>query len=500
MRRAPGHYPEGAMTDFRLLGPLEVVAGGEGVELPAGQPSAVLARLLLDPNRPLSPDVLVDAIWGDTPPASARKVLQAYVSHLRKALGADRIETSAAGYAVRVEPDELDLLRFERLTAEARSASDPARRSSLLAEALSLWRGAALSEFRREPFAAPAARRLNDLRIAALEERIDAELALGHHDRIVGDIQALVDAEPLRERPRRQLMLALYRSGRQADALASYLDARRRLVDELGLEPGKALQELERAILNDDPALAADGEPKRTRGPVIATSGLSLDLLLPLCADGRELLLIDVVASAAELSPPPPARPGVRTAAFTSSAPGVDLGRLASEQQGELLVVADVSLVPPVPVCDVALATKHSFTPNAPVLAPFGGRREEWAALELAAWLAHAHGLPLRLLGTEQHEDRRDASRLLASASIALQRFTQVAAEPVLAPPGPDAVLAQESSVIVASLPAGPLDATRRRLLAGAAVNVLLVRPGLRPSGIAPEHTLTRFSWSVSDS
>jgi DNA-binding SARP family transcriptional activator len=485
------------MTDFRLLGPLEVVAAGERVELPSGQPSALLARLLLDANRALSPDVLIDAIWGDAPPPSARKVLQAYVSQLRKALGADRIETTPAGYTIRVQPDELDLTRFERLGEEARASTDPARRSSLLGDALALWRGAALSEFRGEPFAAPAARRLNDLRIATQEERIDAELALGRHDRVVADIQALVDDEPLRERPRRQLMLALYRSGRRADALAAYLDARRRLVDELGLEPGKALQELERAILNDDPALDVDGEPKHTRGPVVSAGGVSLDLLRPLCADGRELLLIDIVSSADQLRPR--AVEGVRTAAFTSHAPAHDLARLASEQQAELLVVTDAALVPAVPACDVALATTRHFEPGGPVLAPFGGRREEWAALELAAWLARAHGLPLRLLGTQQQEDRRDASRLLANASLALQRFTQVAAEPVLVPPGPEAVLAQASAVIVASLPPGELDPTRRRLLDGAAVPVLLVRPGLRPSGVAPEHTLTRFSWSVSD-
>ena len=487
------------MTDFRLLGPLEVVDGGERVALPAGQPSALLARLLLDANRAVSPDALVDAIWGDSPPASARKVLQAYVSHLRKALGSERIETQPAGYVVRVQPGELDLAHFERLTEEARATADPARRSSLLADALSLWRGSALAEFRGEPFAPPAARRLDDLRIAALEERIEAELTLGHHERVVGDAQALVAEEPLRERPRRQLMLALYRGGRRAEALACYLDARRRLVDELGLEPSRALQELERAILREDPALDADGEPKRMRGPVLVSGGAPLDLLLPLCADGRELLRIDVVASAEELRLHAPAVAGIRTAAFTSKAPADDLARLAVEQQAELLVVGDVAAVPPLPVCDVALATTRSFSASAPVLAPFGGRRDEWAALELAAWLAHVHGLPLRLLGTEQTGDRRDASRLLASASLALQRFTQVAAESVLVQPGAEAVLAQESSVIVASLPSGELDATRRRLRDAAAVPVLLVRGGLRPSGVAPEHTLTRFSWSVSE-
>jgi DNA-binding SARP family transcriptional activator len=486
------------MTDFRLLGPLEVVEAGERIALPAGQPSAVLARLLLDANRPVSPEALVDAIWGDSPPASAPKVLQAYVSQLRKALGPGRIETQPAGYAARVQAEEVDLARFEGLTEKARSALDPSRRSSLLGDALALWRGAPLADFRGQPFAAPAARRLNELRLAAMEERIDAELALGNHDRVVADAEALVDEEPLRERPRRQLMLALYRSGRRADALAAYANARRRLVDELGLEPGAALRELERAILRDDTALAAGEQPRSVRGPIVTTSQVLLDLLLPLCGDERELLVIGVVENLSSWQPGA-TDPRVRTAAFTSAAPADDLAHLAAEQRAELLVVGEPSFLPSAAVCDVALASEREFTATAPVVAPFGGARDEWAALELAAWLARAHGVPLRLLGTEASSGRRDASRMLASASLALQRFTQVAAEPVLVAPGPGAVLAQESSVIVASLPPGRLGGSRARLWEQSRVPVLLVRGGLRPSGVAPAHTLTRFSWSLGD-
>ncbi|HWJ31352.1 MAG TPA: AfsR/SARP family transcriptional regulator [Gaiellaceae bacterium] len=486
------------MTDFRLLGPLEVIEGGERVPLPAGQPSAVLARLLLDANRPVSPELLVDAIWGDPPPASAPKVLQAYVSQLRKAIGPERIETQPAGYAVRVQPEELDLTRFEELTEKAGAAADPSRRASLLRNALSLWRGAPLADFRTQPFAAPAARRLNELRLAALEERIDAELALGNHGSIVAEAESLVAEEPLRERPRRQLMLALYRSGRRADALASYADARRQLVEELGLEPGASLRELERAILRDDPALAGSEPPAAVRGAVITTSAALLELLSPLVADGRELLLIDVVPAGDELRVHHD--PRARATAFTSDAPGADLAHLAAEQRAELLVVTDHSFVPAAAACDVALASEREFTPAGPIVAPFGGAREEWAALELAAWLARAHGVPLRLLGTEASGARRDASRMLASASLALQRFTQVAAEPVLVPPGPEGVLAQESSAIVASFPRGELGGSRARLLEQATVPVLLVRGGLRPSGVAPDHTLTRFSWSLGES
>src|SRR6266540_371912 len=445
------------MTDFRLLGPLEVAEAGERLALPAGQPRALLARLLLDANRALSADVLVDSIWGEAPPPSARKVLQAYVSQLRKVLGGDRIETHAAGYVVRVRPPELDLARFEALTEAAQTAAEPARRSSLLADALSLWRGPPLAEFRDEPFAAVAARRLGDLRISALEQRVEADLELGRHERVVPELEALVAQEPLRERPRSQLMVALYRSGRQAEALACYRDARRRIVEELGVEPSNGLQEVERAILRQDPALDLTAKARGAlRGPVVATSAVLLELLLPLCTGGRELLLV---------------------------------------------VVADAAQVPSVAACDVALAhwPAEGFAANAPVVVPFGGGREEWAALELGAWLARAHGLPLRLLGADATEERRDASRLLANASLALQRFTQTPAEPVLIPPGPEAVLAQESSAIVTSLPAGEVDASRRRLVEEATVPVLLVRPGLRPSGVAPDYTLTRFSWSLDN-
>jgi hypothetical protein len=151
--------------------------------------------------------------------------------------------------------------------------------------------------------------------------------------------------------------------------------------------------------------------------------------------------------------------------------------------------------------CDLAIAARPQvdFRPEGPVLVPFGGGREEWAALELGAWLARAHGLPLRLLGSEAREGRRDASRTLASASLALQRFAETSAEPVLVPPGSEGILAQQGSVIAASLPAGELDATRRALVERSTVPVLLVRAGLRPGGLAPERTLTRFSWSLSD-
>src|SRR5437588_534023 len=198
------------MTDFRLLGPLEVRRNGELLALP-GKPRALLVRLLLDADRVVAAETLIESLWGDDVPRSARKVLQGYVSQLRRALGAETIETRAPGYVLRASREESDLGRFESLTQSARDTGDAAERAELLREALSLWRGPALAEFRDEPFARAAARRLEELRLNALEERIEAELELGEHARVLGVLETLVDQEPLRERPRRLLMVALYR-------------------------------------------------------------------------------------------------------------------------------------------------------------------------------------------------------------------------------------------------------------------------------------------------
>jgi hypothetical protein len=376
-------------------------------------------------------------------------------------------------------------------------------------EALALWRGPALAEFREEPFAEAAARRLAELRLYALEERIDAELELGEHARLVPELEALVEQEPLRERPRGQLMVALYRCGRQAEALERYREGRTLLVDELGIEPGPALQELERAILRQETALAEPQGRPRARGSVVcAVPGLA-SLAAPLASEGRELVLVDLVPDPAELRARAAALAGsdARAAAFVSEAPGSELARLAGEQDAELLLCGPLppseleTLLAGAP-CDVAVAARPElgFEPSAPVLVPFGGAREEWAALELGAWIARVHDLPLQLLGTEALEGRRDASRLLASASLALQRFAGTSAEPVLVRPGPDGILGQEGSLVVASLPAYELDRTRAELAERTTVPLLFVRGGLRPGGLAPEQTLTRFSWSLAGS
>jgi DNA-binding SARP family transcriptional activator len=245
-------------VEFRVLGPVEATVEGRPVPLPAAKPRALLALLLLSRNRVVPVSHLVDELWGEEPPETATKALQGYVSQLRKSLGADRVLTRPPGYSLRIEDGELDLDRFERLVREGRellAAGDSKAASKRLEQALELWRGMPFAEFVSEPFARDAGSRLEDARLAAVEERIEADLALGRHSRLVPELEELVSREPLRERPRAQLMLALYRSGRQADALELYRRTRETLSDELGIEPSLELQELERKMLQHDPSL-----------------------------------------------------------------------------------------------------------------------------------------------------------------------------------------------------------------------------------------------------
>jgi DNA-binding SARP family transcriptional activator/tetratricopeptide (TPR) repeat protein len=252
--------------EFRLLGPLEVLDEGRPLELGGAKQRALIALLLLNANRIVSRDRLIDALWEEEPTATAQKALQVYVSQLRKLVGKDRLQTRPPGYLLRVEPEEIDLGRFQLLQKEGR-----------LQEALSLWRGPPLSEFAYRRFAQAEIARLEELGLAVLEERIDRDLAEGRHAALVGELEALVQEHPLRERMRGQLMLALYRSGRQADALASYQEARRALVEELGIEPGKPLRELHQAILRQDPSLEVAVEAAEQR-PATAFVGRDAEL------------------------------------------------------------------------------------------------------------------------------------------------------------------------------------------------------------------------------
>ena len=249
-----------------MLGPVEAIVEGRPVPLPAAKPRALLAVLLLSRNRVVSVGRLVDDLWGEAPPETATKALQGYVSQLRKALGADRVLTKPPGYSLRIDEGELDLDHFERLVREGRellAAGDSKAAAKRFSEALELWRGTPFAEFGSEPFARDAGARLEDARLAALEERIEADLALGRHTRLVPELEELVSREPLRERPRAQLMLALYRSGRQADALELYRRTRETLSEELGIEPSLELQELERKMLQHDPGLERARLPAR---------------------------------------------------------------------------------------------------------------------------------------------------------------------------------------------------------------------------------------------
>jgi len=241
--------------DFRLLGPFTVTANGHDLTPRRPKQRTLLALLALRPNEVVSTDELIEAIWGERPPATAQTALHGHVSQLRKVLGAQTIETRAPGYVLCVDEPTIDIGRFERLLAAARSTADTAARAEQLRHALSLFRGEPLIDFRYSAFARDALQRLEDLQLTASEELVAAELELGRHEAATSELERLVAAHPLRERLRAQLMLALYRAGRQADALHVYQEGRRVLVEELGIDPGPALRELERKILEQDASL-----------------------------------------------------------------------------------------------------------------------------------------------------------------------------------------------------------------------------------------------------
>src|SRR5215211_4030538 len=277
----------GGSMEFRILGPLEASEAGREVAVGSGKQRVVLALLLLHPNEVLSRDRLIDVLWDESPPPTAANMLHNYVSQLRRAVGGDAaaaLETHGNGYRLRLERGERDLDRFEELLSRGRALApdDPKAAAELLREALALWRGPPLADFTYEDFAREEIGRLEELRLSALEERIEADLALGRHPDLVAELRRLVGEHPLRERLRGQLMLALYRSGRQAEALDVYREARRALLAEHGLEPGAALRELEAGILREDPRLRAPsgfGAPllrRRKRGPLIAAGGAAV--------------------------------------------------------------------------------------------------------------------------------------------------------------------------------------------------------------------------------
>jgi predicted ATPase/DNA-binding SARP family transcriptional activator len=259
--------------DYRILGPLEIRAGDRLVPLRGVRQRELMAVLLLRANEIVSSDRLINELWEGEPPPTAAKMIQNGVSQLRKLIEPDVLVTRSPGYLLVVQPDELDAHRFQRMVEEARAdlgAGEPAQAAAALREADGLWRGPALADCADIPYARAEAARLEELRSAAIEDRIEAELELGRHADLVAELEALVAQYPLRERLRAQLMVALYRSGRQAEALRVYHETREFLVEELGLEPGRALQRLERAVLAHDPALELprDEAPEPARDTV----------------------------------------------------------------------------------------------------------------------------------------------------------------------------------------------------------------------------------------
>lgn len=260
-RRSRGAYGPGMR--FQVLGPLEVAGPDGPIALGGPKQRAVLAHLLVRANRVVPAEILIDRLWGDEPPDTAKNTLQTYISHLRKVLGPDRLEGRAPGYVLHVEPSELDAARFEQLLSEARAADGQADRvGALLRDALALWQGPAFADVSADGSFSGEIARLEELRLTALEERLGADLESGHGD-VIGELDGMTREFPLRERLWGHLMLALYRSGRQAEALAAFQRARQLLADELGVDPSLELQRLHERMLRQDPDLELAGRPLR---------------------------------------------------------------------------------------------------------------------------------------------------------------------------------------------------------------------------------------------
>jgi DNA-binding SARP family transcriptional activator len=246
-------------VEFRLLGPVEVLRSGGAVALGGAKPRALLALLLIHRNEVVSRDTLIEALWPNRPPGTAAHSLDIQISRLRKAFAPEELlKTRSGGYVLDVDPEQVDVHRFEQLLERGRQQSADGKHAHALAtleDALELWRGPPLADLAYEDFARTEIERLNELRLVATEERIEAELVLGRHDTLVPELEGLIAKHGLRERLRGQLMLALYRSGRHAEAVRVYADARKRLIEDLGMEPSRQLRELEQAMLRQDAAL-----------------------------------------------------------------------------------------------------------------------------------------------------------------------------------------------------------------------------------------------------
>lgn len=536
--RPPVRKAAGIRIEYRILGPLEALVDGQPAKLGGPRPRGVLALLLASANVPVPAGRLIDELWPEDPPAAADNIVQGHISALRKALGRDAIETRGAAYVLHVQPDVFDLHRFERLAREGSAALAAGRvqeAAATLRQALAGWTGSPLADLAGEPYLDRITSRLEELRLLALERRVEADLALGLHADLVGELDALVMENPLRERLRGQLMLALYGSGRQAEALERYRAARATFVGELGIEPSEWLRGLESAMLRQDPdlvrmptvtmpparggpvrlVLAAAFEDRALTGVVSVAGQLARDPV-------RELVVVRIVQTGDEVTAAGAALASraaglvsptvaVRTACFASVMPGHDLARLATVHDVDVLVVDApdrlledprlLTLLEQCP-CDVAVLVGGGLA-SGEVLVPFTGAEHDWAAVELGAWLSRSGGTPLRLVGARAGADGRDASRLLASASIAVQRGLGVEASPRLVDPSPKALVeavAGAGAVVVGLTERWRrtgLGPARTALATQTAAPVLLVRRGVRPGGLAPRESETRFTWTI---
>jgi DNA-binding SARP family transcriptional activator len=536
---------------YAVLGPLEARVGGSSVALGGRLQRAVLSALLLRANEPVSPDRLVQAVWGERPPATATHAIHVYVSRLRKALGAEAIGHTGAGYVLRVAPGRLDLERFETLVAAGRQellSGEPARACELLDDALALWRGPALAGLQLEDFAQTSVSRLDELRLAAATTRLEAKLTLGLHCEVIAELEELTAEHPHDERLCGLLMVALYRAGRQGDALACYQAARRTLSEDLGIEPSESLRDLEAKILAHDGSLRL--EPDRAgdtvRSVVVLPRRLGqleelAELTEPFARSrnphevifawieqpGPASAVSAALASAnralARLRDDLVARGGrVRVAAFTAADVAEDTLRFARRTEVDLLVLgrdlsdmddgsfdSDLGRILGTAPCDVALWLKTQDTgcrSEEAIVVPFGALEHDWAALELGAWIAGTTGRPLVLLGTggDSHGERRDASRLLADAGLLIQHATGVVAQPRLSEPGRAGLLdgVADAGLVLAGLSerwsTEGLGTTRLELARSANAPVLFLRRGLRPGGISPPDKITLYRWSVT--
>ena len=490
------------MLEFRILGPLEAIGDDGPVRLGGPRQRATLALLLLHANRVVPIERLADELYAGRPPVTAVTQVQRQVSDLRKVLGAAAIETRPPGYLLRVDDDRFDLTRFENLTAAAERVRGQ-EAAALLNEALSLWRGPPLADLEYEQFARAAISRLEELRLATLEVSLALELELGRHTQVIAELEAIVMEHPLRERLRALQMLALYRAGRQADALAAYREARQTLVREIGIEPSPELQRLERAILAQEACLSASAAARTV--VVAATSEACVDPLLAIATaiGGVHLVVVRLVPDERAVADAARALAArrverARTAAFTTTNTAADIARLAVAHDAELVVVdaaSDLEALAVMSPTTVGLVAGREADLERGIAVPFGGSEHDWAALELAAQFTTG---PLRLVGRRAQLGSRDASRLLADASLALQRIARVETVPVLADDLLGAV--RDAGLVVAGVSsrfrAEGIGATRRALLE-AGVPLLLVHRGPRPGALAPSDARTRFTWTL---